>query len=55
MKEVKQNTQWHSAINSGIRIELEEYASDLQFEEEHKRVFDSYHYIKLHAKSLEAA
>ena len=36
MKEVKQNTQWHSAINSGIRIELEEYASDLQFEEEHK-------------------
>ena len=36
MKEVKQNTQWHSAINSGIRIELEQYASDLQFEEEHK-------------------
>ena len=36
MRNEKQNRQWHFAINSGIRIELEEYAGDLWFEEEHK-------------------
>ena len=36
MEERKANTQWHSLVNSGIRIELEAYAQQLQFEEEHK-------------------